>query len=238
MARRSRENPEINAGSMADIAFLLLIFFLVTTTMDQDTGILRLLPPPLEEDQPDPPIVKEKNVYEVLVNANDQLLVEGEFMDIGDLKDGAIEFLTNPSNRDDLPQKQLITRQLCENQIAQVKSFLASAPKRNDLKSELEKWQDRLKTVELIGEYRELPGSAIISLQNDNGTSYDMYIQVQNELQSAVNQLRDELSIEKFGKPYNELDANKSDAEKDKILAIRQVFPQRISEAEPKDTGN
>ncbi len=238
MSRRSRETPEINAGSMADIAFLLLIFFLVTTTMDQDTGILRLLPPPLDEQMEKPPVVKEKNVYEVLVNANDQLLVEGELMDISNLKDGAIEFLTNPTNSEDLPKKELITRNICTQQIAQIKSFLAQAPERKDLKQDLDKWETKLKTVELIGEYRELPSSAIISLQNDNGTSYDMYIQVQNELQSAVNQLRDELSQEKFGKPYAELDANKGEEEKDRILAIRAVYPQRISEAEPKDTGN
>ncbi|TXC78956.1 ExbD/TolR family protein [Luteibaculum oceani] len=238
MSRRTRETPEINAGSMADIAFLLLIFFLVTTTMDQDTGILRLLPPPLDEEVEDPPIVKEKNVYEVLVNANDQLLVEGELMAISNLKDGAIEFLTNPTNSDKLPQKERITKALCNQQIAQIKSFIAQAPDRKDLKKDLEKWENKLQTVELIGEYRELPGSAIISLQNDNGTSYDMYIQVQNELQSAVNQLRDELSMEKFGKPYSELDANGGDDEKAKILAIRAVYPQRISEAEPKDTGN
>ena len=238
MSRRSREATEINAGSMADIAFLLLIFFLVTTTMDQDTGILRLLPPPMDELDNKPPPVKEKNVYEVLVNANDQLLVEGELMDISNLKDGAIEFLTNPANSEDLPEKKLITKNICNQQIAQIKSFLSAAPKRNDLKNDLKKWETKLKTVELIGEYRELPSSAIISLQNDNGTSYDMYIQVQNELQSAVTQLRDELSMEKFGKPYAELDANKGEEEKDKILAIRAVYPQRISEAEPKDTGN
>ncbi|HKL40128.1 MAG TPA: biopolymer transporter ExbD, partial [Cryomorphaceae bacterium] len=86
MARRPLQ--EINAGSMADIAFLLLIFFLVTTTMDQDIGILRQLPPPVPEDLDTPP-VKKRNVYEVLVNSKNQLLVENERMDIRDLKEGA-----------------------------------------------------------------------------------------------------------------------------------------------------
>ena len=71
-----REISEINAGSMADIAFLLLIFFLVTTTMDTDTGLLRRLPPP-PEDQPEDIDVKQRNIFEVLVNANDQLLSDG-----------------------------------------------------------------------------------------------------------------------------------------------------------------
>ena len=79
MSRRAL--TEINAGSMADIAFLLLIFWLVTTTIDSDEGIQRQLPPivpPVEN----PPVVKERNVYVVLVNGKDQLLVEGEIMDI------------------------------------------------------------------------------------------------------------------------------------------------------------
>jgi len=83
MARNRRSTPEINAGSMADIAFLLLIFFLVTTTMDVDTGISRKLPPMPEEEQMDEdPQINAKNIYVVLVNASDQLLVEGELMRI------------------------------------------------------------------------------------------------------------------------------------------------------------
>ena len=72
MARRA--TPEVNAGSMADIAFLLLIFFLVTTTIEKDKGIARQLPP--NEEVLDPPIIKQKNLFVVNVNKNDQLLVE------------------------------------------------------------------------------------------------------------------------------------------------------------------
>ena len=78
MAKR-RGLQEINAGSMADIAFLLLIFFLVTTTMDVDSGIARKLPPmPDEEMQEDDSQINAKNIYVVLINTNNQLLVEGE----------------------------------------------------------------------------------------------------------------------------------------------------------------
>lgn len=237
MARR--ELAEINAGSMADIAFLLLIFFLVTTTMDTDKGILRILPPPIDEEDPDPPEVRERNVYVVLVNANDQLLVEGEPMRIENLKAGAMEFLTNSGVfRDEyvdpkLPERRWVRRSEAQENIALAKSALATDPDNENAKSSLSKWENNLLAIDLLGEFKELPGSALISLQNDNATSYDMYIQVQNELQSAVNQLRDDLSMDKFGVTYDQLNPLKDD--KDKILAIRQVFPQRISEAEPKN---
>ena len=91
MARRSA--PEVNAGSMADIAFLLLIFFLVTTTIEKDKGIARQLPP--IEDLVDPPVLKEKNVFIVSVNKSDQLLVEEELMELKDLRQAAIDFLDN-----------------------------------------------------------------------------------------------------------------------------------------------
>ncbi|MBT7850790.1 MAG: biopolymer transporter ExbD [Formosa sp.] len=91
MAKRSA--PEVNAGSMADIAFLLLIFFLVTTTIEKDSGLNRKLPP-MEEDV-DPPIIKQRNIFTVLLNGKDQLLVEEELMEIKDLRAAAIEFLDN-----------------------------------------------------------------------------------------------------------------------------------------------
>ena len=92
MARR--ETPEINAGSMADIAFLLLIFFLVTTTMNVDSGISKKLS---EKPPPDykPPIIKEKNIFEVNINRNNDLLVEGDIMGIKEIKEAAIKFIDN-----------------------------------------------------------------------------------------------------------------------------------------------
>ena len=101
-----REVQPINAGSMADIAFLLLIFFLVTTTMDVDTGLMRRLPPIPDEDQQDTDDkIKERNVFVVLINKNNDLLVENEEMSIYDLRERAKEFIANPEDRDDLPEK-------------------------------------------------------------------------------------------------------------------------------------
>ena len=92
MAKRAA--PEVNAGSMADIAFLLLIFFLVTTTITKDKGLLRSLPP-IDDTEYEPPIIKQKNLFTVLINGNNQLLVEDEEMPIKDLRQAAIDFLDN-----------------------------------------------------------------------------------------------------------------------------------------------
>jgi biopolymer transport protein ExbD len=92
MAKRAA--PEVNAGSMADIAFLLLIFFLVTTTIETDSGINRKLPP--MEDSEEDVIIKEKNIFEVLINKHDQLLIEGdEIIELKNLRAKAIAFLDN-----------------------------------------------------------------------------------------------------------------------------------------------
>ena len=191
MARR--DLPEINAGSMADIAFLLLIFFLVTTTMDTDGGLTRKLPPMPEEEIPEDDIkIKERNIFEVLVNANDQLLVEGQLMQVSELRQEAKTFIVSDPGRSDLPEFKL----------TDVPFFGTQYP----------------------------VSKQIISLQNDRGTSYEMYIKVQNELVAAYNDLRNELALDKFGVPYDEL-------EEEQYKAIREIYPQRISEAEPKSIG-
>jgi biopolymer transport protein ExbD len=191
MARSKRATPEVNAGSMADIAFLLLIFFLVTTTMDVDSGLTRMLPPPVNSPQDQNNDVKERNVFVVLVNKDNRLLVEGEPMNVLQLKEKTKEFIANPKNADNLPEKK-----------------------------ETE--------IQFFGMYPV--SKQIISLQNDRGTSYGTYIEVQNELVAAYNELRDELSLEKFGKKFNDLNNEQADA-------IKEVYPQRISEAEPKNIG-
>ncbi len=188
----ARMNPEINAGSMADIAFLLLVFFLVTTTMDVDTGLRRLLPPPIDPNQPEPPPVRERNVFVVLVDQNDRLLVRGELGNIRNLREQTRDFLLNPTNDPNMPVKEM-------------------------------------KEIENLGEVEVSRG--IISLQNDRGTSYEMYIAVQNELAAAINEIRNDLSREKFGVRFDQL------TDQDLVTAIRKAVPMAISEAEPKDIG-
>ncbi len=101
---RERLSNEVNAGSMADIAFLLLIFFLVTTTIAEDKGIMVKLPP-WSEDEPDVTKLKTRNVFSVLVSSENELLVRGELTRVGGLREKAKEFITNPNRREDLAEK-------------------------------------------------------------------------------------------------------------------------------------
>lgn len=239
---------------MADIAFLLLIFWLVTTTIDSDEGVKRQLPPPVPPDMENPPPVRERNVFVVLVNANDDLLVEGEVLKIDELKDKAKEFLI--ANGDgllygdkpedpDLPVREWVRKSTVEQKVQEYSAYVQSAENPEDAKrfqKVLDDWKDKLAAIELLGgEFKQLPGSALISMRNDRNTTYDTYLQVQNELEAAINELRDELSEAKFGMPYAKLEDNyersPDELTRQRIFAIREVYPQRISEAEPQDAG-
>ena len=197
----SRELTEINAGSMADIAFLLLIFFLVTTTMDTDTGLLRRLPPPPEDKNELEKIdIKQRNIFVVLVNKDDQLFAGGDYINVTELKEKVKEFIKGDPNNEEMPEY-----------------------KNED--------------VPIFG---NIPVSKqIVSLQNDNGTTYQMYIKVQNELIAAYREIRNERALKEFGKTYDEL--VKLSATSETIMnqadAIKAIYPQRISEAEPKAIG-
>jgi len=198
-----RDAPEVNAGSMADIAFLLLIFFLVTTTIETDTGISRKLPEWQPEEQ-DPPIIKERNIFQVLVNSNNQLLVEDEDMEIEELRQAAVTFLDNGGGKGD---------EACD--------FCQGA-------------KDPASSVN--------PQKAIISLVNNRGTEYGTYIAVQNELVAAYNELRDREAERLYGTAFTEMQARYDDARtsegdketlKKRIELIKDMIPQKLSEAEP-----
>ena len=207
MAKRSA--PEVNAGSMADIAFLLLIFFLVTTTIETDSGLNRKLPP--MEDQVDPPIIREKNIFTVVVNKNDQLLVEEELTDIHDLRSLAVAFLDNGGGVGD---------EACD--YCQGEHDEASS---------------------------DNPDKAIISLKNNRETSYKVYIAIQNELVAAYNELRNReflrlypnvgLNFVDAQKKYDDprTSANDSEELKPKLDVVKQMYPQKLSEAEPSKTN-
>ncbi len=188
----SKKTPELNSASSADIAFLLLSYFLMTTTMNQDSGLQRRLPPIPDENQAvEDQKVNRRNIIIVRINSADRLFAGNEPMDVSFLKDKVKEFLVNPNNDPNLPER---------------------TPKE----------------IEGFGTYNVSKG--VISLQNDRGTSYKAYIEVQNELVKAVNELRDEFAKAHFGKAYLSLN-------EDQQRIAREAIPQNISEAEPKDVS-
>lgn len=186
----TRKTPGLNTGASSDISFLLLTFFLLTSSINTEQGIPRKLPPPKTDDTEEVKAdINKRNVLNVLVNYLDQISVNGEVMPVSELKDKAKEFFSNPTNDPSLPEKVN-------------------------------------KPIEGIGDFAVSKG--VVSLTNDQGTSYNMYVQVQNELQRAVNELRDETSLQYFGKKYDALD---SAAQR----AVTAAIPMSISEAPPMD---
>ena len=191
---KKRKTPGFNGSSSADIAFMLLIFFLVTTSMDTDQGLARRLPPPVPKDQKNDADVdiKKRNLLVVLVSSGNQIMCGGELTDIKQLKDKVKEFVENPYNDANKPEKVEVD-------------------------------------VPYFGK-KMVSKNHVISLQSDRGTSYQAYIDVQNELAAAYNELRDDVSKEKFGKAFMDLDEEQQ-------KAVQQIYPQKISEAEPKNYG-
>lgn len=210
MARRGI--PEVNAGSMADIAFLLLIFFLVTTTMDVDTGILRQLPPPPHGDQSKAPQVNERNLFTVLVNKDNLLAIKGNPAEVSELRGRVKDFFTNPTNDENLSVQLNV-------QAALAKELKSNKP--NKKKIEIYK-----KIIAEIGPSVAIT-QGVVSLQNDRTTKYGKYIEVQNEIVGAINELRNELAKQVWGKPFDRLN-------EDQQLLVTTIYPFAISEAEPR----
>jgi biopolymer transport protein ExbD len=101
-----RSVPELNSSSTADISFILLIFFLTTTSMDTDRGLARRLPPPPEDNvEQDDTKVKERNVLQVRINAMDELMIGGDYAEVSEIRARAKEFIENPENLPNLPDK-------------------------------------------------------------------------------------------------------------------------------------
>jgi len=168
---------------------LLLSFFLMTSSFNTEQGIPRRMPP-LNENTSQL-LINKRNVLTVWVNFNDEIRANNEIIPLSQLATRAKEFLENPLNNPNLPEKEI-------------------------------------KFIDHLGEYPVSKG--VISLTNDQGTSYNIYVQVQNELQRAVNELRNKAAVHCFGKNYNRLDTVFQ-------KAIQKAVPGYISETPPFNYG-
>ena len=190
---KNKNIPEINASSQADIAFTVLIFFLVVSTMDIDTGLVRMLPPMADPKVKQEDIkVKERNLLLVFVSGSGSIMAGGKVISLSALKDKAKEFILNPNNDKRLPEKK------------ETKIDMPDGTK-----------------------WKYAVSEGVISLQNTRDTSYQVYMQVQNELTRAFNEVRDEVAMAKFGKIFNDLG-------EEERKVITKAIPMKISEAEPR----
>ncbi|HPK09516.1 MAG TPA: biopolymer transporter ExbD [Saprospiraceae bacterium] len=167
-----RKKSEINAASMADVGFLLLVFFLVTTSFVKQKAISTVLPRYFDGK---PGILADRNVLDVKINKFNELLVEGEESDISKLEQIICEFISNPNQVSDKPKR---------------------------------------------------PADAVISLQNDEETDYETYIQVYSIIKNAYKTLRNQESKRRYALPFDQL------CIRDK-KSIIEVLPIKVSEAEP-----
>ena len=210
MAKKKRKAPSINSSSSADLAFTLLIFFLVVTSMDTDEGLARLLPRWVPEDQIQDQEIKKRNILNVMVNKDNAILmgddyVEGSVQSQNEqIRKKAIEFITatgqfagdrGPEMREVDPVKSPELQKLIVSQDPTVR----------------------------------VAKSHVISLQSDYGTSYEKYIQLQNELVAAYNTLRQEAAQKYFKKDYDEEVLSQDEAK-----ALKDLYPMNISEANAK----
>lgn len=192
MARKKRKVPGINGSSTADIAFILLIFFLITTSMDTDKGLKRRLPPmmPKEEQQKEDIEINERNILQLLVNRNDQIAISRdesiEYVSLENLKDRVKQFIVNPNDDPKLPEKE-----------------------------------ERF--IEGLGNRNVTTSSYAISLKNEVETSYQMYINVQNEMIKAYKEVWDEFAQKEFGRKYEQLPTEQQ-------KCIVDMYPMHITE--------
>ena len=211
MARKNRPTAEIPNGSMADIAFLLLIFFLVTTTIANDKGIAMLLPPKPDPNQPPPEVTKnDRNIFKILANSQDKLLVEDEpLTDVFELREMVKSFILNFGS----PGEEGVAIY-------------------NSLPSSMKAYSSQVRR----SDYSDDPTEAVVSFKADRGTSYELYVQVLDQVNAAYNDVYGErvgLSAAEF------IQLDRDDPVQDrKYQTARDGIPRAISIAEPNKIAN
>lgn len=207
MAKTTKKVPALNASSMADISFLLLTFFLLVSNMDVDSGLARRLPPPPQSDDQTSVDVQRRNLLVVLVNAQNEILLQDQ--------QGVIVY----ANEDDLMGG---AGRAAMKDV--VKGFVLNESNSQDLPQLIE--EDFGPPIGIV----PVTSNHVVSIQNDATTRYSAYIAVQNEVVKAYNELRQEGARRYFGTAYEELTVEQKSQ-------IDTLYPQRISEAEPKNYG-
>jgi biopolymer transport protein ExbD len=219
-----KEIEEINASSMADIAFLLLVFFLVTTTFSKEKVVSERLPQRNDREQIEDIVVNPKNVLEIVANKNDLILLENEYAEIVDIPDMVRKFYVHDKALEvsTWPTTTFIDAAKIDAEVAKY-----TAQGKTD---SVEYWQKKYDVIKQVGDYNEMSPKAIITITVDNSTKFKTYLGVYDAVLNGINSLRDELCQEKFDRPYASLN-DKIEEDKLKKDAIDAVYPKRIMKA-------
>ncbi|WP_162416206.1 ExbD/TolR family protein [Cyclobacterium roseum] len=211
MGKRGRMSQEVNAGSMADIAFLLLIFFLVTTTIASDKGIMNILPPKQDPNEPPPEVdLNERNIFKISINLNDQYFIEDEVrQNIDGLSDEVKRFILNFGN----PDEDAVA--LFNSLPPSLRGMAEQSPESSD---------------------HPMSGGAVISIKTNRGTSYEKYLEVLDLVKKAYFEIYGE-RVGLSGEEYRAL-TGQSAAEKELMDRGKENIPMAISIAEPDKIGN
>jgi len=246
-----REIPEINAGSMADIAFLLLIFFLVTTTMDRDQAYIRNIPKKIDIPQ-DATEVEERNILAIRANSQNQLMVRGEIIpNPDDISEEVIEFYRKNEKQNDptnnFPMYSRVGMQVIKDNINRIDAEITSLESQDapvemiDFKlNQLKEWEKKRQSLLLYGgeQLPEIHFQANIRIEVQIATDYELFAKIQTEIEEAIYELRDDEAKRIFGESYATLktrfaqDQSKEDENKLNLLDI--LYPARIIEVTPK----
>ena len=202
----ARKSPEVNAGSMADIAFLLLIFFLVTTTIETDSGINRKLPP--MEDVIDPPIIKERNIFTVVVNKNNDILVEEKPMQLRDVRSAAVKFLDNGGG---------VGEEACDYCQGERDTSSSDNPD---------------KAIISLKNDRETDYKVYISVQNELVAAYNTLRNRESQRLFGW-----DFTEMKKGIDEGQITGEREEMIQEQLKQIQELIPLKLSEAEPRKSG-
>lgn len=248
-----RPIPEINAGSMADIAFLLLIFFLVTTTMDKDQAFIRYIPKKVEFKK-DPEPVEEKNIFAIKANSNNQLLVRNEIMREPDkISDKILEFyrtnekVNDPANN--FPMYSRVDMDMIDAKIDEIYNEVDALESQPDVLPEIvdfklnqaKEWEKKRDALKLLGkdELPEIHTQAHIRVEVQIKTAYELFAKIQTEIEEALFELRNDAAKELWGISYDVIKKRADSDPENKVDAgrldlLKLLYPDRIIEVAPK----
>lgn len=216
-----KKTPQINSSSTADIAFLLLCYFLMTTTMDQQLGIERQMPPMQTAEKQQSQKAHKRNLLQVRITATNNVFVQGGT--------GYFKQVTN-----DIDLIREIAYEFFGNGMKGIPSHLDGRPRELNISADLLPEREAVEIPEFAKFNKRNPyfpvSKGIISLQYNVNTSYETFIAVQNALVAGVNEVRKAFCEQYLGKSFEDL----TKEELDKI--VKKAIPQNISESDPKDT--